>query len=76
MQAAALRGVDVAVVLPAKKNLPFVHWATQNMLWELLQYQIQVWYQPPPFNHTKLFVFDDCYTHIGSANLDPRKACV
>ena len=72
MQAAALRGVDVAVVLPAKSNLPFVHWATQNMLWELLQYQIQVWYQPPPFNHTKLFVVDDCYTHIGSANLDPR----
>lgn len=72
MQAAALRGVEVDVVLPGKNNLPFVHWATQNMLWELLQYQIRVWYQPPPFNHSKLFVVDDCYTHIGSANLDPR----
>ncbi len=72
MQAAALRGVEVNVVLPGKNNLPFIHWATQNMLWELIQYQIKVWYQPPPFNHSKLFVVDDCYSHIGSANLDPR----
>jgi cardiolipin synthase len=72
MQAAALRGVEVVVVLPAKNNLPFVHWATRNMLWELLGRGVRVYYQPPPFVHTKLFVMDDCYALVGSANLDPR----
>ncbi|MBV1892106.1 MAG: cardiolipin synthase, partial [Gammaproteobacteria bacterium] len=29
-------------------------------------------YQPPPFNHSKLFMVDGEYLLIGSANLDPR----
>ncbi|MGH8502489.1 MAG: cardiolipin synthase [Gammaproteobacteria bacterium] len=72
LQAAALRGVEVSIVLPAKSNLPYVHWATRNLLWELLRYGVRIYYQPPPFAHTKLFVVDDHYAHIGSANLDPR----
>ncbi len=72
LQAACLRGVDVRVVLPERNNLPFVHWATRNMLWELLQRGVRVFYQPPPFCHTKLMVVDGCYTQVGSANIDPR----
>jgi cardiolipin synthase len=72
LQAAALRGVEVSVILPQRSNLPMVHWATRNMLWELLQYGIRVYYQPPPFAHSKLLLIDDNYAHIGSANLDPR----
>jgi cardiolipin synthase len=72
LQSAALRGVEVTIVLPAKNNLALVHWATRNMLWELLQWGIRVFYQPPPFVHTKLFVVDDQYSLIGSANIDPR----
>jgi len=72
LQVAALRGVEVEVILPSKNNLPFVHWATRNMLWELLQKGVRVYYQPPPFVHSKLFIVDDHYAQIGSANLDPR----
>jgi cardiolipin synthase len=72
LQAAALRGVKVNVILPSKNNLPFVHWATQNMLWELLLRGVRIFYQPPPFDHAKLFVVDDHYAQIGSANIDPR----
>ncbi len=68
----ALRGVEVTLVLPAKNNLPFVHWATRAYLWELLQQGIRVFYQPPPFAHTKLFIVDGLWSMIGSANLDPR----
>ncbi len=70
--AAALRGVEVTVILPEKNNLPFIHWATRNMLWELLERGVKVYYQPPPFVHSKLFVVDGHYVQIGSANLDPR----
>jgi len=72
LQSAALRGVAVTVVLPARNNLPFVHWATRNMLWELLKHGVRVVYQPPPFHHAKLFVMDRHYVQFGSANLDPR----
>jgi cardiolipin synthase len=69
---AALRGVEVTLVLPERNNLPFVNWASRAYLWELLQHGIRVYYQPPPFVHTKLFLVDDCWALIGSANLDPR----
>ncbi len=72
LQAAALQGVDVAVILPALNNLPYVHRATRHMLWELLQRGVHVYYQPPPFVHSKLFYVDDDYAQVGSANLDPR----
>lgn len=72
LQAAALRGVEVTILLPQKSNLALVHWATRNMLWELLQYGVRIYYQPPPFAHSKLMLIDDSYAHIGSANLDPR----
>jgi cardiolipin synthase len=72
LQAAALRGVEVTVILPAKNNLPFVHWASTNMLWEILQRGVRVFLQPPPFVHTKLFLVDGHYVQLGSANVDPR----
>jgi len=72
IQAAAIRGVDVVLVLPSNNNLPFVHWATQNMLWELLSKDVKVIYQPPPFHHGKLLVIDEAYTIIGSSNWDAR----
>ncbi|MFO7838671.1 MAG: cardiolipin synthase [Desulfosalsimonadaceae bacterium] len=72
LQSAALRGIDVKVVLPALNNLPFIHWATNNMVRDLLYWGVRIYYQPPPFAHTKLFVIDQQYAQIGSANLDPR----
>jgi cardiolipin synthase A/B len=72
LQAAALRDVDVAVILPQKNNLFYVHRATRHMLWELLQRGVKIYYQPPPFVHSKLLLIDDHYAQVGSANLDPR----
>ncbi len=68
----ALRGVEVTLILPAQNNLPFVHWATRAYLWELLQHDIKVFYQPAPFVHSKLLLVDGIWSLIGSANLDPR----
>ncbi len=70
--AAVLRGVAVDIVIPEKNNLPFVAWATQDRLGEVMRYGIRVHYQPPPFNHSKLCIVDGFYTLVGSANLDPR----
>jgi cardiolipin synthase A/B len=69
---AALRGVEVTIILPRQNNLPFVHWANRAFLPELLQFGIRIFYHPPPFVHTKLFLVDGVWGLIGSANLDPR----
>lgn len=72
LQAAALRGVEVELVLPARSNLRYVDWATRRWLPPLLERGVRVYLQPPPFAHTKLLLIDEGYAQIGSANLDPR----
>lgn len=72
LKSAALRGVDVQIILPGKNNLPFVHWASRHILAEFLRRGVSVYYQDPPFVHTKLMLIDHHYAQIGSANLDSR----
>lgn len=72
LQAAVLRGVYVEIILPERSNLRFVDWATRNMLWELLLWDINIRYKAAPFAHSKLILVDDTYVMTGSANLDAR----
>ncbi|MGH8144108.1 MAG: phospholipase D-like domain-containing protein [Steroidobacteraceae bacterium] len=72
LQAAALRGVEVCLVLPERSNLRYVDWACQRWLPPLRKCGAQIFLQPAPFSHTKLLVVDGIYAQIGSANLDPR----
>jgi cardiolipin synthase len=69
---AALRGVRVDIVLPAKSNLPFVHWASRAMWWQLLERGCRIWLTPPPFDHSKLMIVDGHWVLLGSANWDAR----
>jgi cardiolipin synthase len=69
---ASMRGVDVDIVLPSRSNLRIVDWACRAQLWQVLERGCRVWLTPPPFDHTKLFVVDDRWVLIGSANWDPR----
>jgi cardiolipin synthase len=65
---AAMRGVRVDIILPSKNNLPFVHWASQAMWWQVLEHGCHVWLTPPPFDHSKLMIVDGCWVLLGSAN--------
>lgn len=69
---AAMRGVQIDIVLPAHNNLLFVQWASMANLTPLLKWGCRIWLTPPPFDHTKLMVVDGGWTLIGSANWDPR----
>jgi len=72
LQAAALRGVAVTVVIPHVCNWPVVRWALNHSLWELLGTGIRVVEQPEPFAHAKCLLIDDSYVLVGSANIDAR----
>jgi cardiolipin synthase len=72
MNLASLRGVRVDIILPAKNNLPPVHWASRSMWWQVLERGCHLWLTPPPFDHSKLMVVDDHWVLLGSANWDAR----
>lgn len=72
LQAAALRGVKVSLLLPARSNLPWVDWASRIAIEALLRQEVRVRWRPAPFAHSKMLLIDDYYAQIGSANLDPR----
>lgn len=69
---AALRGVRVDILLPAKNNLPYVHWASRSMWWQVLERGCHIWLTPPPFDHSKLMIVDSHWVLLGSANWDVR----
>ena len=72
LSVAALRGVRVEVVLPARVNIPLVQWAAAAQLWQVLRPGCRVYVTPMPFDHTKLMVVDGRWSLFGSTNWDPR----
>ncbi|MGA3268943.1 MAG: phospholipase D-like domain-containing protein [Verrucomicrobiota bacterium] len=69
---ASLRGVRVDIILPARNNLPFVHWASRALWWQVLERGCHLWLTPPPFDHSKLMMVDGHWVLLGSANWDTR----
>jgi len=69
---AVLRGVDVKVLVPDKNNLFFVDYAMSANESTILNAGIKLYRSRPPFDHSKLFVVDGCWSLIGSSNWDAR----
>ncbi len=72
LNVAALRGVDVRLVVPSHGNLPLVQWAMWAELRKVLGHGCRVYVTPRPFDHSKLMVVDDEWVLFGSGNWDPR----
>lgn len=72
IQVAAMRGVHVDILLPARSNVPLVDWAMAPQLPWLLRSGCRVWLAGPVFDHTKLLVIDGYWSLIGSTNWDAR----
>ena len=72
LQSAALRGIDVSIIIPQRSDQRWMDWATRHILRHLLRRQVKVFLRPAPFAHTKLLIVDDWYVQFGSANLDTR----
>lgn len=69
---AALRGVEIKLVMPKKVDIHALNWvATSNYL-KILDLGIKIYLTPPPFEHSKLCMVDDTWAFIGSSNWDER----
>jgi len=72
LQLAALGGVDVAIVVPRLNNYSTIKYASRYRYAELMQTGVRIFEREAPFSHTKLFVVDDTWACVGSANWDNR----
>ena len=72
LQLAALRGVDVRVLLPDKTDSRLVQLAGWSYLEELEKVGIKVYRYKKGLMHQKVMLIDDDYCTIGTANFDNR----
>ena len=72
LDAAAMRGVEVDILIPETSDLPHVQWATFGQLWQVVQSGCRIWAKPGAFDHSKLMLVDGAWTLLGSANWDAR----
>jgi len=69
---AAMRGVSVEILLPARSNRRIVDWATRTQIEPLLDAGCRLSEANPPFDHSKLMTVDGIWCLVGSANWDMR----
>jgi cardiolipin synthase A/B len=69
---AAMRGVDVRLIIPAKGDSKLVDLAARSYVPDLLAARARVFEYGPRFVHAKTFVIDDDVSIVGTANVDNR----
>lgn len=72
LKVAALSGVNVNIMFPAKRDHPFVHWASLSFIGDLLKWGVNVYRYEGGFLHTKCVISDDYLSSVGTANFDIR----
>ena len=72
LRVAAVSGVQVRVLVPAKPDHPFVHWATLSYIGSLLDAGVRAYTYDRGFLHAKTCVVDGEACTVGTANWDVR----
>lgn len=71
-RSAALRGVDVRLIVPQKNNHVYAGLAGRAHYSDLLSAGVRIFERRPPFLHAKALIVDDTLSIVGTANLDAR----
>jgi len=72
LELAAMRGVDVDIVIPENSDHKIMDWAVMAHIAPLLIAGVRIWRAPQPFEHSKLMTIDGGWSLVGSANWDQR----
>jgi cardiolipin synthase len=72
LHAAAIRGVDVRIMLSERSDMQLVQLASRSYIQEMLENGAKIYFYKKGFLHSKLMVFDDSLTLVGSVNFDSR----
>ncbi len=69
---AALRGVDVRIIVPHIPDKRLIFSMTRSFYHRLMQAGVKIYEYEPGFIHAKSYLVDDDYAMIGTINLDYR----
>ena len=72
LRIAIMSGVEVKIIVPYIGDHPFVYWANQGFIVELLEMGAEVYRYTDGFFHSKLIIIDNEVASFGSANFDYR----
>ncbi|MBE6334076.1 MAG: cardiolipin synthase [Bacteroidales bacterium] len=72
LKSAAMSGVDVMLMLPAKSDTFITYWCSRSFVEELLNAHVKVFFFKPGINHSKVISVDGKLAAVGSANMDLR----
>ena len=72
LRRAAMRGVDVRVMVPHHSDVPGIVHASRHTYASLLRGRVRIFEYLPTMLHAKSFVVDGAWCSIGSYNLDQR----
>jgi cardiolipin synthase len=72
LQLAALKGLDIRILLPKKNDNAIIALATRSYVSELSELGITFLQYQQGFMHQKVMLIDENLSYIGSANLDNR----
>jgi len=72
LRAAALRGVDVRLIVPGESNHVYAGLAGRALYDDLLDTGVRIFERRPPFMHAKALIVDDAVALVGTANMDVR----
>lgn len=69
---AAMRGVDVRIIVPHIPDKKIVFWMTRSYYKRFMEIGVKMYEYEPGFVHAKVYVSDDTYGIVGTSNLDYR----
>ena len=72
IEVAALRGVDVRIIVPHIPDKKLVFGMTRSFYQRLMRAGVKIYEYEPGFIHAKSYIADDTYAMIGTINLDYR----
>ena len=72
LKTAALKGVDVRLLLPRRSDMPLVRNAGRSYYDELIDSGVRLFEYTGGILHAKTMVVDDTWATVGSANMDIR----
>jgi cardiolipin synthase len=72
LRLAVMRGVDVRILIPSRRDHRVVFAASRLYAYDLVQAGVRIFRYQPGFLHQKVVLVDDIAASIGSANLDNR----
>ncbi len=70
LETAIRRGVTVKLLLPGKSDVPAAHYAGRAFFKRLLRSGVKIFNYHGEVLHAKSYIFDCCWSIVGSANLD------